>query len=477
MSGRWELRVHSGLHEGASAPLEPGEHALGADAQCAFILRDRGIAPRHALLESVERGWLLHRQDAESIPVLRLEPGQLARVGPVVLSVDAPDARWPEAAQVRAVLDADASEASSVVDVTQSPDVPDNPIDLEQMAGDSDVSRAQMLTAENLAAQTYPRRSALRWAGGVMAALLVMAYAGWWQYRERDTAIGVQSAPRAQDQADAAAAQADRIQALLAPIREAMARMNLSHPPLLSVDTTGRPVVDAGLVSANDHERIALVLSRFNPRPGLKVQLEQDVMAALSQFLSARSLELGVPLKAVSLGRGAIQIEGNLSTQEERDLLLAAVRKQLPPGAQLQSALTIAPDRAQRMLAALRERVPARIDGQWDNSRLNMMVRLAGGDLNQWERALIDADKRFRVPFTARLQLESPRVSVAAVARSENLPFQIRSVVGGSSPYVVLQDGSKLLVDGRQSGWRLAAIDPGSVVFESGPNRRVVLQR
>ena len=282
MSGRWELRVHSGFHEGASAPLEPGEHALGADAQCAFILRDRGIAPRHALLESVERGWLLHRQDAESIPVLRLEPGQLARVGPVVLSVDAPDARWPEAAQVRAVLDADASEASSVVDVPQSPDVPDNPIDLEQMAGDSDVSRAQMLTAENLAAQTYPRRSALRWAGGVMAALLVMAYAGWWQYRERDTAIGVQSAPRAQDQADAAAAQADRTRALLAPIREALARLNLSHPPLLSVDTTGRPVVDAGLVSADDHERIALVLSRFNPRPGLKVQLEQDVMAALS---------------------------------------------------------------------------------------------------------------------------------------------------------------------------------------------------
>jgi len=477
VSKPWELRIHSGLHEGACTPLEPGEHLIGADVQCAFILRDAGIASRHVQLESTSDGWQVRRLDAEPTQAVALAQGELIRLGPVIVSIDAPAAAWPDAAQIQRALEAGAPGAESVAQEAQSSSPETDPSGVVQAEQGSEVSHLQAMRPLDLSRVALARRSPWGWAGAVMAGLCLLVFAGWWLNRDASSTTNPESASLASDQANSAAARAARTQTLLTPIRHALDAMSLVHPPKLGVDDSGRPVVDAGLVSADDHERLALVLSRFNPRPALHVQLEQDVMAALSQFLAARSVELDMPLRAVSLGRGEFQIEGNLRTQDERNLLLAAVRAQLPAGAQIQSALSIAPERAQRMLAELREKVPARIDGQWDVDQLKMVVRLASGDVNRWERALIDADTRYRIPFTARLQFESAQVALQAPVRTEKLPFQIRSVVGGSSPYLVLQDGSRLLLDGQQAGWRLAAIDPNSVVFEASRNRRVVLQR
>jgi hypothetical protein len=57
------------------------------------------------------------------------------------------------------------------------------------------------------------------------------------------------------------------------------------------------------------------------------------------------------------------------------------------------------------------------------------------------------------------------------------LPFRLKSVVGGDTPYVVLGGGEKLLLQGQSQGWRLVSIDPDSVVFEGQQARKVVVQR
>jgi hypothetical protein len=57
------------------------------------------------------------------------------------------------------------------------------------------------------------------------------------------------------------------------------------------------------------------------------------------------------------------------------------------------------------------------------------------------------------------------------------LPFEVRSVVGGDMPYVLLAGGEKLGRGGAYAGWRFAGLNKDSqAVFESG-SRRAVLQR
>ncbi|WZB66636.1 hypothetical protein WJ971_00645 [Achromobacter xylosoxidans] len=53
------------------------------------------------------------------------------------------------------------------------------------------------------------------------------------------------------------------------------------------------------------------------------------------------------------------------------------------------------------------------------------------------------------------------------------MPFVIRSVVGGAQPFVVLEDGSKLLVGGVYRKYRLVAVENTRIIFE-GPRTAIV---
>lgn len=59
------LRVLSGLHRGAEVPLAAEErYIVGADAQAAVILCDRGVAARHCLISIDAYGWTCRALDA-----------------------------------------------------------------------------------------------------------------------------------------------------------------------------------------------------------------------------------------------------------------------------------------------------------------------------------------------------------------------------------------------------------------------------
>ena len=53
------------------------------------------------------------------------------------------------------------------------------------------------------------------------------------------------------------------------------------------------------------------------------------------------------------------------------------------------------------------------------------------------------------------------------------LPFRIRSVVGGVTPYAILDDGSKLQPGGKRGAWTLDSVDGDRITF-SGPKTLVL---
>jgi type III secretion protein D len=97
-----ELRILSGLHRGATLPLDDQPHVIGSGDDDDVVLVDPGVDVEHATLSRTESGWLLSSTngsvcDAESNEpqtLIDLEPGDFARIGKVWISVNEQDARW-----------------------------------------------------------------------------------------------------------------------------------------------------------------------------------------------------------------------------------------------------------------------------------------------------------------------------------------------------------------------------------------------
>lgn len=98
----YELRILSGLHRGATLPLEERDHFLGASEDADVVILDDGISNRHAVLRWVNSAWVLSPEEGQvrgensNAPCdeLSLMPGQFGRVGHVWVAVARRDDAW-----------------------------------------------------------------------------------------------------------------------------------------------------------------------------------------------------------------------------------------------------------------------------------------------------------------------------------------------------------------------------------------------
>jgi len=97
-----ELRIASGLHRGATLPLENRALLIGANEDADVVLVDPGMASRHATLSQTDSGWVLCAEDGivrgadsnQPQPVIDLTVGSFARVGDVWLMLSYEHAEW-----------------------------------------------------------------------------------------------------------------------------------------------------------------------------------------------------------------------------------------------------------------------------------------------------------------------------------------------------------------------------------------------
>jgi type III secretion protein D len=100
-----ELRILSGLHRGATLPLDDDSTlVMGADEAADVVLLDPGIEPQHATLRTTGEGWALSMLDGELLGAdtnqplesADLMPGEFARLGRVWVTVVESDRAWSE---------------------------------------------------------------------------------------------------------------------------------------------------------------------------------------------------------------------------------------------------------------------------------------------------------------------------------------------------------------------------------------------
>ena len=99
-----ELRILSGLHRGATLPLDEHPHVIGAGDDDDVVLVDPGIEAQHATLSRSDSGWLLSATNGDVCgpdsnqpqTLVDLPPGGFARLGKVWISVAEQDAPWED---------------------------------------------------------------------------------------------------------------------------------------------------------------------------------------------------------------------------------------------------------------------------------------------------------------------------------------------------------------------------------------------
>jgi type III secretion protein D len=448
----YQLRILSGMHAGARAPLEGDEYTLGALDDCDFVLTDSGVQPRHARLSRLEGGWQLDwvAKDGEE-PVLapmRLEPGKAVTLGPIVVVLDEPAARWPTLEQLVLVPHAPAL----------GPQLPPPSVDA-----------ARALEAESVL-RSHLGRGTAAWLASVTAAgLSALALVAWpMDLDSHRVKVQQAPAPAAGHSSNAAAVEEERRRAIEAAIA----------PTGLADRTTVLPAgagwtVRALALTDSEGEVLSAALSRLQPRPALRISTEQDLRDEVMDMLLRMAPDFRGNLSLRYVGEGRFRVEGSMNRASERDKLLRSLAAAFPQVRGWDNAVVAGEDAAVNLVAELRSH-GWQIDSNWNEGVLEVGAGLPRRDLRQWEDALAAAARKHTVPFRATVQfVQGP----AAPANPENkLPFQIRGVVGGDMPYVLMPDGEKLARGGVWQGWRLASVSAGQVLFENGA-RRAIVQR
>ncbi len=237
----------------------------------------------------------------------------------------------------------------------------------------------------------------------------------------------------------------------------------------------GRMRVSGWVANVDQLDRVTEALAHVRPPPQLALRTTSDVLDDLRAAAGAT----GAALTFAAQGAGRVQAQGSVLTAGERSQLLAALRERLPPGVELADDIRVAQEQAPAVQQWLQRAGLAGAQARWDADAGQLLVQV---DVAPQQRALLErllaqpGQPLSGVPFTLSVRELAAAPPAALVhASAAPLPFRIRSVVGGASPYVVLEGGAKLQPGGQRSGWRLEDITPDTLVF-SGP-RRLVLSR
>lgn len=450
MSEALELRVLSGLHRDARCLAADGA-VLGADPACDIVLADDGMGPRAARLRIGETGWDLATDDGTPADAAGDQPrtpfNRPVPLGPVWITVARRGDPWanaPDAAND--ALAGGAAVAAAADDAAIAPAAP---------------AAAPNPDEERLLERRLPlpplqgrRRKRDSWPVllGLAAVVLTVVVAIFLASMPQSTAS---RAPQVDPRLAAAEKSVGQISAVFE-------RMGLASRLHVSMARDGMVTVSGWVRNAAEQDAVAAALSQIWPMPAMRISNEDAAVRTASTALRA----FNVRYEPRYEGDGRLIVAGIASSARERASALDALRAQLPGMTVLGNDIALTQQVSDTLSSRLVDAGLSGVTLTWKPDHLE----IAAGAL--------DDDQQARLQETLddfnKSHLGVARLAAAsATAAADSVPFVIRSVVGGAQPFVVLEDGSKLLVGGVYRKYRLVAVENTRIIFE-GPRTAIV---
>jgi len=457
MSETLELRVLSGLHREARCPAAPGD-LVGADPDCDVVLADAGLPARAARLVLSPEGWNLMPGDGEPAPdtAAGAAYNQPLPLGSVWLTVSRPEDPWappPDADDdhtpaetTEAVAAANlAAEAGS--DADPAPGLQDEAQAAPVIRADPRPDRAADTAAAPARGRPWIMTLGLAAAGLAVVVALLLAW----------LLPSTPPAPARTDPRVAAEQSLPRIQA-------ALERLGLASRLRAALAAGGTTAQVSGWVrDTAERDALAAALAQIWPMPAMQVSVEADAVRTARVTLDGYAVKYEPRYD----GDGRLSILGIAADDAGRAAAIEAVRAQLPGMTVMGNAIQLAPAVAD---ALTRELAAAGLSGialSWGRHRLQTdSSRLDDTQLARFETVLAAFNRRY---FDVAALPDADRPA------ADTVPFGILSVVSGKTPFIVLEDGSKLLVGGTYRNYRLTGIEENRLTFD-GPRPAIVLR-
>ncbi|MCY1524348.1 type III secretion apparatus protein, YscD/HrpQ family [compost metagenome] len=417
--------------------MEDGS-ALGADPSCDIVLADDGMPPRAAQVRIGAGNWGLAPDSAPATPF-----NHPVSLGPVWVTVARRDDPWPQLPESGGEEPAVAAQApaSAAASVTAAPVPP--------AEEDTQLERRQPLppvAGRRRKRDSWPMALGL----GAVALTIIVAIA---------LALIPPSTAKRAPTPDPRLAAAEKSVGQISAIFE---RMGLASRLHVSLSRDGTVMVSGWVRNAAEQDAIAAALSQVWPMPAIRVSNEDEAVRTARAALRAFSVKYEPRYQ----GDGRLDIAGIASSARERASALDALRAQLPGMTVLGNSIKLTQQVSDTFSGQLVDEGLSGVTLAWKADYLDISPGALDDDQMQRLQALVaDFNKD---------HLDVARVaSASAAAPADSVPFTIRSVVGGAQPFIVLEDGSKLLVGGVYRKYRLVAVENTRIIFE-GPRNAIV---
>ncbi|MFA5489284.1 MAG: EscD/YscD/HrpQ family type III secretion system periplasmic domain-containing protein, partial [Candidimonas sp.] len=167
------------------------------------------------------------------------------------------------------------------------------------------------------------------------------------------------------------------------------------------------------------------------------------------------------------MDNGKVRIEGVALDQDHLDRVLNILRTQFPGLTVDSASIMLADDVQKRLLGKLLAAGFTDASLAWQEKKLVVTATVQNRAQYSALQALIADFNDTHGPIA--------RLSASGNIDNRDAPFEIRTIVSGAQPYIVLANGQKILVGGSHDGYRLEAIEPRRIILQS--DERIVIER
>lgn len=462
MSEALELRVLSGLHRDARCLVEDGS-VLGADPACDIVLADDGMSPRAARVRIGAAGWDLAVEDGQAGESAGIPPpgtpfNRPVPLGPVWITVARRADPWAQAPDAANDAVAQTAEPAAAIAAPATPppapaaDTRTPATGAAALASSDEDRQLEQRLPLPLAQGRRRKRDSWPMVLGLAAVVLTILVAIGLALMPTSTAT---RAPQVDPRLAAAEKSVGQISAVFD-------RMGLASRLHVSMSRDGTVTVSGWVRNAAEQDAVASALSQIWPMPAMRVSNEDEVVRTARGALRA----FNVRYEPRYEGDGRLNIAGIASSARERASALDALRAQLPGMTVLGNDIALTQQLSDTLSSQLVDAGLSGVTLAWKPDHLEIAPGALDDDQQTRLQELVDD---FNKSYLGVAKLAAASAAPAA----DSVPFVIRSVVGGPQPFVVLEDGSKLLVGGVYRKYRLVAVENTRIIFE-GPRTAIV---
>lgn len=447
-----ELRVLLGPQAGSRLALSAGEYLLGTSDECTIILTGPRVDERHLTLLLGDDGIRVRPEggdvrDASGTTLEADAPlalGSPLKMGGIWITVDAPDAPWPDAQALDAL---GAPPARTEAPARNEAPEPDDIADTDSL-GTAAAAQIGNPPARAPSAHTAaPARHRMPVALGVaaLASATCIAYglnALW-------------TAPPPAEPVAVAAAPAEPVRTVATVLRE----LGLADQLKITQRDSGAPRVTGYLATADERSAAMRALSELQPPPEVEIYAQDVLLTAAADVLVSLRIAPSAALKVQSAGAGQLRLVGAASDMALVDAASNAIMRGVPGVHGIEASSVLLPD---ALLAELKQRLTKadlaeRVVFVSEQPSVVVGGVLSDKEMGRWQQ-LYNA---FRSQFAEALP-----VRTAFARPAPTLPFEIKTIVGGTAPYIVTASGEHVARGGQIAGLKLASIDDAQVVFD-----------